>query len=91
MAGADGDLLSAVREWGFIDLFRHLHQDEPGHYTFWDYRVKNAISRNMGWRVDHIWATRPLIEKSFKAWIDMKPRLEEKPSDHTVVVAEFKI
>jgi exodeoxyribonuclease-3 len=45
----------------------------------------------MGWRGDHIWAIRTLLEKSFRAWIDMKPRLAKKPSDHAVVVAKFKI
>jgi exodeoxyribonuclease-3 len=81
--------LQRFRQWGFIDVFR-LHQPGPGHYTFWDYRLKNAVARNLGWRVDHIWATRPLAEKSTRAWIDIDPRLKEKPSDHTFVVAEFK-
>lgn len=83
-------VLERFKRWGFIDVFR-LYNSEPKQYTFWDYRVKNAVSRNMGWRVDHIWATRPLTEKSFRAWIDMKLRLAEKPSDHTVLVAEFRI
>jgi exodeoxyribonuclease-3 len=80
--------LQRFRQWGFTDVFR-LHQPGPGHYTFWDYRLRNAVPRNLGWRVDHIWATRPLAEKSTRAWIDMDPRLKEKPSDHTFVVAEF--
>jgi exodeoxyribonuclease-3 len=49
------------------------------------------VKKKQGWRIDHIWATRPLAEKSTDAWIDIAPRLLEKPSDHTVVVAEFKI
>jgi exodeoxyribonuclease-3 len=82
--------LQRFRQWGFIDVFR-LHQPGPGHYTFWDYRSKNAVTRNLGWRVDHIWATRPLAEKSTRAWIDMEPRRGERPSDHTIVAAEFAI
>jgi len=27
---------------------KHLHQFAPEQYTFWDYLVKNAISRKMG-------------------------------------------
>jgi exodeoxyribonuclease-3 len=76
--------------WGFVDVFR-LHQHDSGQYTFWDYRVKNAIVRKMGWRVDHIWATKSLAKKSTKAWIDIAPRLLQKPSDHTFIVAEFRI
>lgn len=81
--------LQRFRQWGFIDVFR-LHQSGPGHYTYWDYRLKNSVARNLGWRVDHIWVTRPLAEKSTRTWIDIGPRLREKPSDHTVIVAEFE-
>jgi exodeoxyribonuclease-3 len=82
--------LQRFRQWGFIDVFR-LHQPGPGHFTFWDYRLRNAVSRNLGWRVDHIWATGTLAEKSIRAWIDMEPRRAERPSDHTIVVAEFAV
>ena len=71
--------LQRFKEWGFVDVFR-LYQHDPGQYTFWDYRVKNAIARKIGWRVDHIWATPTLANKSTKAWIDIAPRLLEKPS-----------
>ncbi len=77
-------------DWGLIDLFRLHHPDEPGHYTFFDYRVKDAIRRGLGWRVDHILATKPLAERCESCYIDMKPRLKEKPSDHTPLVAVFK-
>ena len=81
-------VLQRFRQWGLVDVFR-LHQPGPGQFTFWDYRLKNAVLRNLGWRVDHIWATRPLAKKSTSAWIDREPRGAEWPSDHTVVVAEF--
>lgn len=74
--------------WGFVDVFRK-HHPEAGQYTFFDYRTVNAVKRNMGWRVDHILATPPLAKASRDAWIDMEPRLKEKPSDHTFLVAEF--
>ncbi len=80
--------LQRIKEWGFVDVFR-LHHPEPEQYTFWDYRIKNAVKRKMGWRIDHIWATIPLAEKLTNAWIDIAPRLAKKPSDHTIVVAEF--
>lgn len=83
--------LENVREWGFVDVFRLHHRAEPEHYTFWDYRVPNALERGMGWRVDHIWATEPLAQKSTNAWIDVDARRAERPSDHTVLVAEFAL
>ena len=82
--------LQRVKEWGFVDIFRK-HCAEPGQYTYWDYRVRNAVDRNLGWRVDHIWATEPLADKSVRAWIDLEARRAERPSDHTFLVAEFAL
>ena len=77
-------------EWGFIDVFRK-HHPEPGQYTYFDYRTINAVKRNMGWRVDHVLATRPLAAKSTDCRIDLEPRKQPKASDHTFVVAEFDV
>jgi len=83
--------LERVREWGFVDVFRRHHPDELEQYTFWDYRVRNALERGLGWRVDHIWATEPLARQSTGAWIDVEARRTERPSDHTFLVAEFAL
>jgi exodeoxyribonuclease-3 len=83
--------LERVREWGFVDVFRLHHPEEPGQYTFWDYRVRDALERGLGWRVDHIWATEPLASRSTGAWIDVEARQAERPSDHTFLVAEFAL
>jgi len=86
------DVRKALRDvmaWGFVDVFRKYHP-EPNHYTFWDYRVPNSVQRGLGWRVDHIMATRPLADRSVGAFIDVEPRLRPKPSDHTFVAAEFQ-
>jgi exodeoxyribonuclease III len=80
-----------VKSWGFTDLFRKFHPGEPGHYTFFDYRVPKSVERGLGWRVDHILATQTLAEKSMGCTIDINPRLMEKPSDHTIVLAEFAL
>lgn len=80
------ELMEEIRGWGFVDLFR-LHNKNPGEFSFWDYRVRGGVEKNRGWRIDHIWATRPLADKCTSAWIDREPRLAEKPSDHTPVVA----
>jgi exodeoxyribonuclease-3 len=83
--------LEQVLAWGFVDVFRRHHPQEPGQYTFWDYRVREALERGLGWRVDHIWATEPLALKSTEAWIDVEARRAERPSDHTFLVAEFAL
>ena len=80
--------LQKIMDWGFVDVFR-ANCDEPGQYTFWDYRVPNGVKRNIGWRLDHIMATKPLAKNCSACYIDKTPRLAEKPSDHTFLVAEF--
>ncbi|HRU05002.1 MAG TPA: exodeoxyribonuclease III [Candidatus Brocadiia bacterium] len=80
--------LEHVKAWGFVDVFRK-HNPQPGLYSYFDYRMPKAAERGLGWRVDHIFATPPLAARSIGAAIDMAPRLAEKPSDHTIVMAEF--
>jgi exodeoxyribonuclease-3 len=85
------EALRRVGEWGFVDVFRKHHPGEPGQYTYYDYRARNPVERGVGWRVDHIWGTEPLVEKSTGAWIDTEARLTERPSDHAFLVAEFAL
>jgi exodeoxyribonuclease-3 len=83
-------ILRRFLDWGLVDIFRK-HEPDGGHYTFWDYRIPNALKRKMGWRIDYILATAPLAEKSRNVRIDTEARMLEKPSDHTFLVAEFNV
>jgi exodeoxyribonuclease-3 len=83
--------LENVRQWGFVDVFRQHHPGEPQQFTYFDYRANNPIERGIGWRIDHIWATAPLAAKSTCAWIDVEARKAARPSDHTLLVAEFAL
>ena len=84
------EALSEVAKWGFVDVFR-MHCSEPGQYTFWDYRLWGSVKKNFGWRLDHIMATKPVAKKCVACYIDKRPRLEDKPSDHTTIIAEFDL
>jgi exodeoxyribonuclease III len=81
-----------VCSWGLFDVFRK-HHPEPEQFTFFDYRVRGAVSRRIGWRIDHIMVTDLLMNQSKDAWIDLEPRKSKihKPSDHTFLTAEFLI
>lgn len=79
-----------VTSWGLVDVFRK-HHPEGGLYSFWDYRLPRMLEQNLGWRLDHILATAPLAERCTECFIDLAPRQERFPSDHTVVVAKFEI
>ncbi|HDZ23552.1 MAG: exodeoxyribonuclease III [Thermoplasmata archaeon] len=83
-------LMERFFEWGLVDLLRKHHPEE-GQFTFWDYRIPNALKRKMGWRVDYILATPPLADTCRDCWIDTGARSLPKPSDHTFLVAEFDL
>ena len=80
--------LEMILDWGWVDLFRQLTSG-PDHYTFWEFVIPNSVKKNLGWRIDHIYAPKELAQSCKSCTIDIAPRLLEKPSDHTVVVAEF--
>jgi exodeoxyribonuclease III len=85
------DARNAYKEtiaWGFQDVFRALYPDRV-QYTYWDY-FRNAFENNWGWRIDHILATRPLVEVCRVADVDVAARQTAAPSDHTIVWAEFE-
>jgi exodeoxyribonuclease III len=79
-----------VLSWGLEDVFRR-HCREPKQYSFYDYRIPNAVKRGLGWRLDHILATRILAERSTDCSIDLEPRWMPRPSDHTPVIATFDL
>ena len=79
--------LENLKGWGFEDLFR-LHHNEGGLYSWWDYRA-GAFHRNMGLRIDHIWATAPLSQRTIESGMDKTQRSLPKPSDHIPVWAKF--
>ena len=83
------DLFSSLCAPIVTDLLRVFHPGEEL-YSFFDYRVRNALQRHIGWRIDHMLATRTLTPLCTNCWIDTEPRGWEKPSDHTPMLADFK-
>ena len=47
-------------EAGYVDVFRHYHPDEPGHYTWWSY-MHQARSKDIGWRIDYTCVSKELL------------------------------
>lgn len=72
---------------GLCDTFRLFEQEEK-QFSWWDYRM-NAFRRNLGLRIDLILASMDLRKQCRSCVIDKAPRKNERPSDHTPVVAEF--
>ena len=76
--------LAQVMQFGFTDAFR-LRRDEPGLYSWWDYRA-GSFHKNQGLRIDHILVTEPLIARVASAEIDREARKGKLPSDHAPVL-----
>lgn len=81
------DALENMMDLGLCDTFRQFDQQERA-WSWWDYRM-NAFRRKMGLRIDLVLASKRMSEKCSAAYIDREPRTQERPSDHTPVIAEF--
>jgi exodeoxyribonuclease-3 len=84
------ETLADVTSWGFVDVFRK-HRPGEGEFSFWDYRVRGALERNIGWRIDHLFATPALADASTGAYVARELRAMERPSDHTAVTGIFDL
>ncbi len=74
---------------GLTDLLRKFNTS-PNVYTFYDYRVRDAVTRNIGWRIDHMLASDSLAKLALSCSPDIAPRTWEKPSDHVPLSADFE-
>ena len=83
------DALAGLLGRGLTDTFR-LFEQERDSFSWWDYRAGD-FARNRGLRIDLILASNELSPRCADSWIDIAPRQQQRPSDHTPVVAEFKI
>lgn len=53
---------------GLTDTFRHLYPDLAGAYSWWSYRA-GARAKNIGWRIDYVLASGPLVSSIKDAFI----------------------
>jgi exodeoxyribonuclease-3 len=82
------EAFSRLCQWGLVDVYRK-HHPEPGRYSWWDYRAGD-FHRNVGMRIDHLLATRPVAERTVWAEIDREARKgKPTPSDHAPVVMDI--
>ncbi|MCA1751864.1 MAG: exodeoxyribonuclease III [Cryomorphaceae bacterium] len=85
--------LPEEREWvteflseGFLDSFRHFHEDEPDRYSWWTYRF-SARQKNLGWRIDY-----HMVSEALKSGLIGADILENvHHSDHCPVKLNLEI
>lgn len=84
---AERDALMALRTLGLEDVVpRPLKYDRP--FTYWDYRA-GMFPKNMGMRIDLVYATRQLAAAVTDAYVDREARKGKTPSDHAPVVVDI--
>ena len=83
------DALAGLLAHGLTDTFR-LFEQERHSFSWWDYRAGD-FAHNRGLRIDLILASTPLSRYCADSWIDIAPRQQQRPSDHTPVAVEFRL
>ncbi|MBR2207185.1 MAG: exodeoxyribonuclease III [Synergistaceae bacterium] len=73
-----------------VDMFRKFNKN-PDVFTFYDYRVKSAFERKIGWRIDHMLASESFAAKIKNCYVDVRPRTWERPSDHTPLLLDVNM
>ncbi|ANE57352.1 exodeoxyribonuclease III [Methylomonas sp. DH-1] len=81
---AEIDGFGGILGRGLVDSFRHFHPDTVA-YSWWSYRA-NAREKNIGWRIDYMLASEPLLPSISSAFI----LPEIAGSDHCPVGIEIK-
>ena len=81
--------LQKIMDLGLTDTFRMFDQVDRS-FSWWDYRAA-GFRRDLGMRIDLVLASKAMAERCTAASIDKEPRRQERPSDHTPVIAEFEI
>jgi exodeoxyribonuclease-3 len=76
----------AYLEAGFVDVFRALHPNRTGAYSWWSYR-SGARERNVGWRIDYFLASPELMGAVRRCEI----LAEVGGSDHGPVLLDLQI
>jgi len=60
----------------------------PYPYTYWDYRA-GAFAKNMGMRIDLVYATEAVAGRVTGAYVDREARKGKGPSDHAPIVVDL--
>jgi exodeoxyribonuclease-3 len=76
-----------LASFGLHDVVRPFHP-AGGVFSWWDYRGR-GFERGNGLRIDHIYCTPKLAERTIGAAVYREERARKSPSDHAPVMAEF--
>ncbi|WP_285663985.1 exodeoxyribonuclease III [Actinorhabdospora filicis] len=83
-------LSTVFDEAGYVDVFRELHPEGPGPYTWWTYRGR-AFDNDAGWRIDYHIATAGLAAKAVHAEVERAAEHAARWSDHAPVSVHYDV
>ena len=83
-------MLRNMKEFGWVDSFRHFVPMSEKLYTWWSYRNLDWEESNRGRRLDHIWVTPSLTETLAQSYVFKDTRTWERPSDHVPIFVTLK-
>lgn len=100
--GYEGSSISApparkiMKEWidgGWIDQWARFTESEntdpAARFTWYGYRGRDTVNNNQGLRLDYFLTNKTAGQITKNCYIDLKPRLADKPTDHTGLVLEI--
>ncbi len=73
----------------FTDIMRLYVDESEKLYTWWSYRARDWLASNRGRRLDHIWVSPSLSERSKQMSVLNEARGWDSASDHAPVVVDF--
>ncbi|MDO5031182.1 exodeoxyribonuclease III [Corynebacterium sp.] len=77
---------AADPQW--FDVARRLAPEAEGPYTWWTYRGQ-AFNNDAGWRIDYQAATRAMLNRAQRSWVEKAPTVEQRWSDHSPLLVEY--
>lgn len=86
---AEREQLRALMHLGMYDAFR-LTNPTTQQFSWWDYR-NNGYANGHGMRIDHLLLSAMAADRLADCRIDETPRQQDKPSDHTPVIATINV
>ncbi|MCS4492476.1 exodeoxyribonuclease III [Corynebacterium sp. ES2715-CONJ3] len=72
----------------WFDISRRLAPEVPGPYTWWTYRGQ-AFNNDAGWRIDYQAATKAMLDRAEKCWVEKAPSVEQRWSDHAPLLVRY--
>ncbi|MBV9204334.1 MAG: exodeoxyribonuclease III [Actinobacteria bacterium] len=79
--------LAGLRALGLRDVVPEPMKG-PHPFTYWDYRA-GAFPKDMGMRIDLVYATPAIADRVRRAYVDREARKGKAPSDHAPVVVDL--